>query len=42
MHRVGHFEEESGRRLAAKLLTPDEAKRIAAKVAKLSDLLRKD
>jgi hypothetical protein len=34
-----HYEEEPGRRLAAKLLTKDEARRIAANVAKLPEIL---
>jgi hypothetical protein len=34
-----YFEEQPGRRAAAKLLTKDEAPRIAANIAKLADLL---
>ena len=36
-----HFESDPGRRAAANLMTEDEARKIAAAIAKLPDLLKR-
>jgi hypothetical protein len=36
-----YYEEEKGRRAAANLMTKDEARRMAAKIVKLPELLKR-